>query len=159
MKTILFFFVLCAGLLASPLSNEQISLIHQIEKLSAQQKDQLNHAQADYLKIEGQRDWWQADDAKQAARGDLWEHRTEVIVEIGAFFFALWIWPILAGQALKNFPSLEGWAFSIILIALCFFTGMWVLNHFLDVIGRVIPTIPSWDESVRWAHHVKDSIK
>ena len=159
MKTILLFFLMCAFAVAGQLSDRQLALIRGIEQLSAQQKDELNHAQADYLKVEGQRDWWQTDDAKQAARGDIWEHRTEVIVEIGALFFSLWIWPILAGQVLKNFPSLEGWVFSIILFALCLFSGMWVLNHFLDIIGKVIPTIPSWDQSVRWIHHARESLK
>ena len=159
MKSIFFFFVLSAGLLASPLSKQQINLLNQIEVLSAQEKTDLLHAQQDYLKVEGQLNWYVEDDTKQAQRGDLWEHRTEVVVEIGAFFFTLYVGTVIAGLIIRNFPAVEGWIASVVAYALCFFASMYVLNHFIDEIGKLIPTVPSWDEATRWFHHAKQSLR
>ena len=109
--------------------------------------------QGDKLKKANDRaDLMEAKATSEAERGDLWEHRTEVIVELFAAMFAAWLGTILSGQILKNWPSLEGWAGTIAVYILCFLAGMWIVNHFIDVIGHVIPTVPSWDETSRWVH-------
>ena len=147
---------------ASEISKSDIlATIRHMEALAKDQKSQLLAAQSDFQKQALELQAAQAEAKLMARQASLWEHRTEVIVEIGAFFFAAWLGTILSGLVLKNLPSLEGWMATVVVYALSFFLGMWLLNHFLDLIGQLIPTIPSWDQSVRWFHtlHPKDLVR
>lgn len=105
-----------------------------------------------------------ADDQKSIAdseriRANQWEHRTEVIVELFAIAFAFWIGTIASGYLVRNFPAPESYFFAIGVYVLSFILGMYVVNHFIDEIGRVIPTVPSLDEVTHWTHKASTEAK
>ena len=96
---------------------------------------------------------------REATRADLWEHRTEVVVEIFAVGLALWIGSLFSGEIVRDWPA--PWSFFAVgvVYGAAFFSSMWVINHFIDLIGHVIPTIPSWHEATRWFHHAAPALK
>ena len=96
---------------------------------------------------------------KEAARADQWEHRTEVVVELFAFAFAFWLGSLTSGMILRNWPAPEGWIAVGAVYLAAFLMGMWVVNHFIDTLGRVIPTPPSWSQIERWSHHTAATVK
>ena len=96
-------------------------------------------------------------------RANQWEHRTEVIVELFAIAFSFWIGTMMSGNLMREFPT--PWnLIAIAVVYLCTFSfGMWITNRFIDTIGKVVPTVPSWHQVQGWVHQsvrdAKDAVK
>ena len=94
-----------AQIAANEISKQEIlETVEHIERLAADQKKALEHAQSDYLECKGQRDWWEADDAVQVTAKNR-EHEARVQAERERDSL-IWIFALACGMAaLSSFRS------------------------------------------------------
>ena len=83
-----------------------IKTVQHMEDLSKQQKTMLDKAQGDYKKVEGEREWWRADDQVHITGESFWRKRAQVILYALALAFGWWFY----GEAKKLCVSpVSGW--------------------------------------------------
>jgi len=95
----------------------------------------------------------------ETTRANQWEHRAEVIVELFAIAFSFWLGTVASGYLIRNFPAPESYILAAGMYILLFVAGMYVVNHFIDELGKVVPTPPSMDQVLHWTHKTTGEVK
>ena len=115
-------------------------------------KQETKSVQVKYDAVTGQRDWWQAKDTADYTWGSKNEVAVKHIAELLALFLSAYIGTVLAGQILKNFPALEGWA-GCALVYAAIFLGFYYLT------ASAIYCIPSWVPTPPLLHDVTHAVQ
>lgn len=148
MNWLVFLFLLGVNVAhAQQLSRSQIvQTVENIEALSADEKLQLSRAENDYRLALTERNEALSKMKSETDRANLWEHRSEAIVEILAALIAIWAFPLLTGEIVRDFPAPWNFVVAATVCLALWVALVWGVNHVLDSVTALIPTPPSWEE-------------
>ncbi len=78
--------------------------------------------------------------------GNMNEKAVKALAELLAIGLAAYLGTILAGQVLKNFPSIEGYAVAGAIYLFLFLSSYYLLDATILAVAHYIPTVPVWHD-------------
>ena len=111
-------------------------------------------AKADLAATQRAIDYWKIDDAKAWAWGTKNEQAVKALAMLLSIIIVLWLGPMIAGQILKNLPTVEAWVATVAAICLLFLGSYYGSITGIYAISRWVPTIPVWHDIAAHFRHI-----